>query len=203
MNVLRIDASARTEGSASRALADAAIESLAERAAAAGESFVVVRRDLALDPPPLLTPELVADFNTPEEERSAAQRARLGVSAHLVDELRAADVLILATPIYNFGVPAALKAWIDLVVRARETFRYGPNGPEGLLDVSRAIVLVASGGTAVDSEIDFATPYLRRILGFIGIDEVEVFAADGLVRGGAEKLESARRTVLESAGQSS
>ena len=83
--------------------------------------------------------------------------------------------------IYNFGVPAALKAWIDQIARAGVTFKYTENGPVGLLDGKRAIIAVASGGTEVGSEIDFATGYMRHIMGFIGIHDVEVVAADQLM----------------------
>ncbi|MEL6385429.1 MAG: NAD(P)H-dependent oxidoreductase [Cyanobacteria bacterium J06626_18] len=94
-------------------------------------------------------------------------------------ELRAADVLLLTTPIYNFSIPGALKAYIDLVCRPRLTFRYTEEGPVGLLDC-RAYLVITSAGTPIDSEVDFSTPYLRHILGFMGIDEVVVIGCDGL-----------------------
>ena len=128
---------------------------------------------------------------TPEEERSDAQRERLRVSETLVEELFAADILVIAVPIYNFGIPASLKAWIDQVARARRTFRYSEEGPEGLLGGRKAYLLVTSGGTAADSEIDFATPYLRHVLRFMGIDDVTVIAADRLMTRGDEALQSA------------
>jgi len=103
-----------------------------------------------------------------------------------------ADVLVIGVPIYNFGIPAALKAWVDMVARARLTFRYTEQGPEGLLRVKRAYLVVASGGTAAGSAVDFATGYLRHVLGFLGIDDVEIIAADrAQVRGPADTLNSA------------
>ena len=111
-------------------------------------------------------------------------------------ELKAADVVVIGMPVYNFGIPAALKAWVDLIARARVTFRYAESGPEGLLTGKRAIVVAASGGTPVDSEIDFATPYLRHALGFVGITDVEVVAADRLMLDPEASLERADRAVL-------
>jgi FMN-dependent NADH-azoreductase len=95
-----------------------------------------------------------------------------------VAELQAADTVLIGLPIYNFGVPAALKAWIDLVARAGVTFRYSAEGPVGLLEGKRAIISVASGGTEAFSEIDYATTHLKHVLGFIGITDVEVIRAD-------------------------
>jgi len=104
----------------------------------------------------------------------------LAFSDVLVDELLAADELILVSPIYNFGVPAAMKAWIDQIVRADRTFRFGPTGVEGLTTIQRAWIVTASGSTPVGSEADFNTTYLRAILQFIGVPHVEVIAADQL-----------------------
>ncbi|MFT5443897.1 MAG: FMN-dependent NADH-azoreductase [Myxococcota bacterium] len=184
MKLLRIDASAGGKNSSSRGLADHLTAHLSTQHA----PLYVVRRDLAEEPPPLLSEELVTAFNTPDDERTESQRAQLEVSMEPIRELRDADAIIIATPIYNFGIPAALKAWIDLVVRARETFRYMPEGPQGLLEKTPAYLVITSGGTEIDSEIDFATPYLRHILQFIGIEDIKVFAADSLMRGGAEKV---------------
>lgn len=184
MKVLRVDSSALMDTSISRRLADRVVEVIE----AEEGSVEVMRRDLTAEPPPLLDEDLVTAFNTPADERTDAQHASLETSVAWINELRAADLLVLSTPVYNFGVPAALKAWIDLVVRARETFHYTPDGPKGLLEGKRAILTVASGGTAVDSPIDFTTPYLRHVLGFIGFEDLTVFAADGLVRGGEEKV---------------
>ena len=167
--VLRIDASPRAETSTSRALADEVIRRLAPTD--------VLRRDLSRGLPQIDDAWLTASF-TPEEARSPEQAGVLALSDRLVDELRAADTVVIATPIYNFGVPAALKAWVDLIARARLTFRYTETGPEGLLTGKRAVLVVTSGGTEVDSPIDFATPFLRQVLGFVGISDVSVVRAD-------------------------
>ncbi len=171
--VLRIDASARHEGSVSRQLADRVIERLAP-------SRVIVR-DLADAPLPQVTGTWVASRALPADARDEAQREALAESDALIEEIRGADVLVIGLPVYNFAVPAALKAWIDLVARAGETFRYTPQGPEGLLKGKRAILAVASGGTEVGSAIDFATPYMRHVLGFVGIEDVQIVASDRLM----------------------
>lgn len=174
-HILRIDASARRTGSVTRDLND----KIVDRFAASGE-IKVTARDLA-DPLPLLTEEWIGANFTDPAERTDAQKATLALSDTLVAELKAADVLLIGLPIYNFGVPGALKAWIDLVARARETFRYSEAGPVGLLEGKRAIVTVASGGTEAGSTIDFATGYVKHVLGFIGITDVVFVNADRMM----------------------
>src|SRR5690606_7995661 len=97
----------------------------------------------------------------------------------LIGEIEAADTIIITAPIYNFSIPASLKAWIDQVARARRTFRYTEVGSEGLLKGKRVYIVFVSGGVPLGSEVDFASAYLRHILGFIGISDVEFIAADG------------------------
>jgi FMN-dependent NADH-azoreductase len=171
--VLHIDASARFAASVSRKLSARVVESLgADR---------VIHRDLAAEPVPHVTEDWTRGAYIPEADRTPEQKTALAISDALVAELQAADVVVIGTPVYNFTVPAALKAWMDQVARAGVTFRYTENGPEGLLKGKRAILAVASGGTEIGSEIDFLTPYARFFLGFIGITEVEVVAADRLM----------------------
>ena len=183
LRVLRVDASARVEGSVSRELADRLIAGLAARA---GE-VAVTRRDVAQGLP-FVDADWVAANLTDPEARDAAQRQALAGSDALVAEATSADVWVIATPIYNFGVPASLKAWVDQVARARLTFRYTAQGPEGLLAGKKVYLVVASGGTEVGSAIDFATPWLKFVLGFLGVQDVEVIAADrGMARGVAAR----------------
>ncbi len=170
--ILRIDASMRHTGSVTRALTDKLVARL--RAVSPGSQ--VTRRDLAAGVPLVDETWIGANFTDPAE-RDAAQRAALADSDELVAELKAADTLVIGLPIYNFGVPAAFKAWIDMIARARETFRYTETGPEGLLTGKRALVVVASGGVPVGSAADFATPYVRFALAFIGITEVAFISA--------------------------
>lgn len=185
-SILRIDASARREGSVSRDLAD--------RIIARFPGAHVTTRDLAPGLPLIDETWVGANF-TPEAERSPEQRAALALSDDLIAEVKAADTLVIGLPIYNFGVPATLKAWVDQVARAGVTFRYSEAGPEGLLTGKRAIVIVASGGTEAGSEIDFATGYIRHVLSFIGIKDVEFVTADRLALDPDGTLQSARDQI--------
>ncbi|KPD13246.1 FMN-dependent NADH-azoreductase [Phaeobacter sp. 11ANDIMAR09] len=169
--VLHIDSSARSENSVTRSLS-------AEITARLSPEHVI-RRDLAA-PLPLLDEAWVGANFTPADQRSDAQKALLAQSDALIAELKQADTIVIGTPIYNFSVPSTLKAWIDLVARVGVTFRYTETGPIGLLEGKRAIIAVASGGTQAGSDIDFATTYLRHVLGFIGITDVALVAADQL-----------------------
>ena len=169
--VLHIDSSARAENSVTRSLS-------AEITARLSPDHVI-RRDLAT-PLPLLDEAWVGANFTPADQRSDEQKALLAQSDALIAELKQADTIVIGTPIYNFSVPSTLKAWIDLVARAGVTFSYSEAGPKGLLEGKRAIIAVASGGTQAGSDIDFATTYLRHVLGFIGITDVELVAADQL-----------------------
>lgn len=172
--ILHIDGSMRQQGSKSRMFAN---QLVAELKRSHGHARVL-HRDLAQGVPFIDANWIDANFTDPSE-RSPEQRAVLSYSDALVDELRAADSLVLAVPIYNFGVPAAVKAWIDMVARAKETFRYTEHGPQGLLTGKKAYLVIVSGGTKAESEIDFATPYLKHALGFIGIHDVELIASHG------------------------
>ncbi len=186
--ILHIDASARRTGSTTRDLSARIVQHLG-----AGR---IIRRDLAT-PLPLLTEDWIAANFTPADQRDATQRDRLALSDELVKELQQADTVVIGLPIYNFSVPAAFKAWIDLVARAGLTFSYTENGPKGLLEGKRAILAIASGGTAVGSEIDFATGYARHVLGFIGIHDVDVVAADRMALDPEATLSNAQKAVAE------
>lgn len=177
-HILRIDASMRHDGSTSRRLADRLIDRLVARSPGAE----VTTRDLAATALPLLSEPMIGAYFTKPEDRTDEHRALLGPSDALVAELKAADILVIGAPIYNFGVPAALKAWIDLIARAGETFRYTENGPVGLLTGKKAYVVIASGGTRAFSEIDFAGPYLRHVLAFVGVTDVAFVTADALMQ---------------------
>jgi len=170
--ILRIDASARRTGSVSRQLVDKIIAKF--------DNATVTTRDLASGLPLIDEAWVEANF-TPAENRTEAQTEILALSDTLIAELEAADTLVIGLPIYNFGVPAALKAWVDQVARAGVTFQYSEYGPKGLLTGKRAIIAVASGGTEAGSDIDFATGYIRHVLGFVGITEVDFVAADRLM----------------------
>lgn len=174
--ILQINASARKTGSVTRELTEALVTQLLAKSPEAN----VITRDVSQGLPFLDEDWVGATFTDPAE-RSAEQRMKLALSDTLVAELKAADTIVIGSPVYNFSVPAALKAWIDLIARARETFQYTENGPVGLLKDKKAYLIVASGGTKIGSEIDFAATYLKHVLGFVGISDVTIVAADQLM----------------------
>lgn len=163
--VLKIDASGRTDGSVSRDMSDR----IAQRFANGGK---IVSRDLN-DHLPFIDENWIGANFTPAEKRTEAQKQTLALSDRLIEELRAADTLVIGTPVYNFGIPATLKAWVDQIARAGVTFRYTEDGPEGLLKGKKAVVAFASGGVPMGAAMDHVTPYLKTVLGFVGITEVE------------------------------
>ena len=188
--LLRIDSSLHGATGASGRLADAFVAQVV----AADPGMRVVTRDLAADPPPHLTAERFAAFLAKPEARTPEQRAHVIVSDALIDELRAADTIVLAVPMYNYGVPSTLKAYFDHVARAGVTFRYTANGPEGLLTGKRAVVFATRGGRHAGTPRDTQSAYIRDFLRFIGIDDVEFVYAEGLAMG-----EEPRRLALEQA----
>ena len=150
----------------------------------------VVVRDIGREPVPHLTSERFGAFLAKPEERTDEQRAMVAFSDALIDELRRADVIVIGLPMYNFGVPSSLKAYFDHVARAGVTFRYTPQGPEGLLTGKRAYVFATRGGAYAGTPLDTQSAYVRDFLRFIGIDEVELVYAEGLNMG-AERKEAA------------
>ncbi len=187
--ILRIDASARKTGSVTRSLADETIDHLVELGA-----VNLVSRDVASGLPFVDEDWIAANF-TPVDERTTVHKAKLSLSDSLVAELESADTIVISTPIYNFGIPATLKAWVDMVCRVGMTFQYTETGPVGLLEGKRAIILVASGGTPVGSPIDFATPYLKQAMAFVGITDVTFIAADALSANADEKRADASAEI--------
>ena len=192
MKILHIDASARHEGSISRSLTADLVAALEDRHPGA----TIIRRDLA-DGIPMINADWIAANFTPAEERTPTQRITLARSDALVAELQEADILVIGAPVYNFSVPTALKAWIDMITRARLTFRYTEKGVEGLLQNKKSYIVVPSGGVPVGSPVDFATPYLRHALAFVGIDDIEIVAATGADRDNGEALDQARAQIAE------
>lgn len=185
-HVLRLDGSMRHDGSTTRNLTDRVIERLSPD--------TVTVRDLTQGVGFVDADWIAANFTDPAE-RSAEQTARLAESDELIAELKAADTIVIGVPVYNFGVPAALKAWVDMIARARVTFRYSENGPVGLLEGKRAIIVAASGGMPLGSDIDFATPYLRHVLGFVGITNVDMVWADRQMANGETAMTRALQQV--------
>lgn len=178
--VLVIESSARQQGSVSRLLT----EQFIARWQAAHPADHITVRDLAVEQVPHLDANLLGGWMTPAEQQSEAERAALALSNTLTDEVLAADVLVLAAPMYNFTIPSTLKAWLDHVLRAGVTFKYTETGPQGLLSGKRAFVLTARGGIYAGGSMDHQEPYLRQALGFIGIHDVSFIHAEGLNLGG-------------------
>jgi FMN-dependent NADH-azoreductase len=173
MKILRIDSSASTETGQSRRLSSRIIDGLS----ALGKSPEVTVRDLN-ECLPQVNREWITANNTLADELTDEQKKTLSLSDELVAEIKTADTLIIGVALYNFSIPASLKLWIDLVCRARKTFKYSDKGPEGLMIGKKAIICFASGGTPFGSDIDFASDYIRHILGFIGIKDVTFITAD-------------------------
>ena len=171
--ILRLDASANPASSSSRKLGDHLLRQIT-----LGSQAVDIReRDLNQKLSFIDSSWIAANF-TANDARNADQSERLTLSDELIDELKWADHIVLTTPMYNFGIPATLKAWIDLVCRAGVSFRYGPNGPEGLLGNKTVDIVITTGGVPMESPADFVSGYLKQVFGFIGIDDIRIIGAD-------------------------
>ena len=171
--VLRLDVSANPGDSSSRKLGNYLLRQLQQ-----GNPAMETReRDLNTGLSFIDSNWIAANF-TAKEERDEYQSAHLELSDQLIAELNWANHFVLTTPMYNFGVPGTLKAWIDLVCRAEVTFRYGENGAEGLLKGKRVDIVITTGGAPLDSPVDFVSGYLRQVFNFIGINDINIIGAD-------------------------
>jgi len=192
-NILILNGSPRTEGSVSRNLIERFIDKWR-----AQNTANVVARDVGTTPPPHLDEATIGAFYTPEDARSDDQQARITLSDELVGELEVADVIVIGAPMHNFGIPSGLKAWIDQVARVGRTFKYTENGPEGLLTSKKVYVLTARGGNYFENSpahaMDHQAPYLRTVLGFLGLDDVTFIHAHG-VAGGEDGIRAAEVEV--------
>jgi FMN-dependent NADH-azoreductase len=187
-NILFVTSSPRGPESYSQKVAQSIVNELKWRDPDAN----VVVRDVARYPLPHVGEAFIGGLWSGPEQRTPEQAAALALSDALIDELAAADTIVLAAPMHNFGLPSTLKAWIDYVIRSGRTFSYSQKGPEGLLNGKRAILVLARGGVYSEGPakaFDFQEPYLRAILGFIGITDIEVVRVEGVAQGavGAEK----------------
>ena len=179
MKILQINSSARSAGANSTRLADA----VTTRLKAANPGAVVELRDLAAHPHPVLDEAALGALFTPAEQRSPEQAARVALDDALIAQLQSADAIVIGVPMYNFGVPVQLKTWIDAIARAGVTFRYTENGPEGLVKGKKVYVALARGGVYRDTPADSQVPYLKGVLGFLGMTDVEFIYAEGLAMG--------------------
>lgn len=160
----------------------------------------VVERDLAAQPLPFVTELWIQASYTPAVQRTAEQQQALKLSDTLIQELMEADVIVLGVPMHNFSIPASLKAWIDLIVRAGRTFAYGDTGPRGLVpEGKQVLVIVSRGGSYAEGTAgmaaDFQVPYLRHMLGFVGLKDVVVIDADKQAFGAEAAQESVDMAV--------
>lgn len=179
MHILQINASARRDGANSTRLAN----QITARLQAANPGATLTLRDLAVTPHPLLDEAALGALFTPADARSPEQAARVALDDALIAEIQAHDTLVLGVPMYNFGVPVQLKSWIDAIARAGVTFRYTANGPEGLLKGKTVYVALARGGLYRDTPNDSQVPYLKSVLGFLGLTDVRFIYAEGLAMG--------------------
>ena len=171
MNVLQINSSARADASISTRLATELVSRLA------GAADTVTVRDLRAQPHPALDEEALGALFTPADQRTPEQAARVALDDALIAEIQAADVVVLGVPMINFGIPAQLKNWIDAIARAKVTFQYTANGAEGLLKGKKVYAVLARGGKYRESPADSQVPYLRQVLGFLGMTNVEFIYA--------------------------
>lgn len=170
---LRIDASASVNTSNSKKLGD----ELMGKLEALHPGAIVQQRDLNQGMSFIDESWVTANF-TPVDQRSEEQQQRLALSDELIDEIRQADHIVLTTPMYNFGIPATLKTWIDLVCRAGVTFQYTADGPVGLMKGKRIDIIITTGGVPLQSPVDFVSDYLKQVFRFIGIEDINIIAAD-------------------------
>ena len=168
--ILQIDSSGRSHGSLTRELSEKITAKLTN------SNNEVVKRDLNSGVPFVNEEWIGANF-IDKEQRSQSQIGALKTSDLLIAELQAADYIVIGSPIYNFNIPAVLKAWIDMVARAKVTFEYSENGPVGLLKNKKAYIAIASGGVPIGSAMDFSSSYLKHVLAFVGITDVSIIDA--------------------------
>ena len=182
MNILQIHSSARAEGSHSTRLVRQIVERLQASLPDPAQAAITVR-DLGRTPHPELNEATLQALFTPSEQRTPAQAARVALDDALITELQAADVVVLGVPMYNFGVPAPLKNWIDAISRAKVTFQYTANGPEGLLKGKKVVIALTRGGQYRNTPADTQVPYLKTVLSFLGMSDIQLVYAEGLAMG--------------------
>jgi FMN-dependent NADH-azoreductase len=177
-NILRITTSIMGEGSVSSKLMDELIAKLA-----AQEVLQVTERDFAKQSVPHLDGPWLTALSTAEADRSSQQQEKAAFSDQLIIELQVADILVIGLPMYNFSLPSMLKAWVDHIARAGITFKYTENGPVGLLEGKKVFLVTAMGGIHETLATDFLRPYMKHILAFVGLTDVEFITANGLNMG--------------------
>jgi FMN-dependent NADH-azoreductase len=197
--LLRIDSSSRRDGSHSRALADAFETAWSARFPDA----TIMRRDLAANPIAHIHETTIAGFYTPAEKLDTNLKGAVALSDELIEEVNAADTILIATPMYNFTVPSALKSWIDQIVRIGRTFSYDGTNFTGLVKARRVVVVAAFGAGGYGSALagaDFVTPYLKFLFGFLGVSDVTVIPAEATTADAAtvaSNIDRAKADILK------
>lgn len=192
MNILHIITSPHAGESVSLKLGNAIVD----RLKAANPQAAVTVNNIAENPFPHLDTPTVKAIRTPKDQLTEEQKALLQRSDAAVEELFAADAIVISMPFFNFGIPSVLKTWLDNIIRAGITFSYTPDGPLGLLTGKKVYIALASGGVYSQGpmqQYDHAVPYLRNVLGFIGLTDVEVVRAEGI------GIPALKETALEKA----
>jgi len=192
LNVLLVSSSARESSSITRRFAD---EMLAELRSQHGQ-INIQYRDVSKGLPFVDEQWVNANF-TPADQRTDEHKSTLALSDSLVEELKLADVVLIASPIYNFGIPASLKAWIDQISRVGLTFNFTSDGSIGVLQNKKAYIVMASGGTLIGSDVDFASGYLRHVMEFIGIDDVSLISAEKFDQNNEQATVDIRERILD------
>ncbi len=186
MKILQINGAARSNGANSTKLAD----SITTRLKSKHPQATVEVRDLAANPHPVLDEAALGALFTPADQRTPEQAARVALDDALIAQVQSADVIVLGVPMYNFGIPVQLKTWIDAIARAGVTFQYTANGPEGLIKGKKVYLALARGGMYRDTPNDSQVPYLKTVLGFLGMTDVECVYAEGLAMGAEGAIQS-------------
>src|SRR5207237_8264692 len=179
MKILQISSSARRDASHSTRLATRVVQRLHD----ADPEATLIVRDLNAVPHPVLDEAALGALFTPADQRTPEQAARVALDDALIAEIQAADVVVLGVPMYNFGVPAQLKNWIDAIARAGITFRYTEKGPEGLLKGKKVYVALTRGGQYRNTPSDTQVPYMKTLFTFLGMTDVQFVYAEGLAMG--------------------
>ncbi|MGX5914725.1 FMN-dependent NADH-azoreductase [Aliidiomarina sp. Khilg15.8] len=189
MQILHINAGLFGDQSVSTQLSNQVVERLTK----ANNNATVVTRDVAQEPVAHLNAEILMAASVAEDERSDLQQRELAVTEALLDELFTADVLVIGAPMYNFGIPSQLKAWVDRIAQAGRTFKYTENGPQGLLTGKRAYIASARGGfysSGDTAAMDHQENYMKTLLGFVGISDVTIVRAEGVNISDSQREES-------------
>lgn len=193
MQLLQIDSSILGANSVSRSLTQTIVDGYQQK----HPQLRVTRHDFGSEPLPHVSPERLAIRGADPAQLSPVQREAIALSDKLIAELKAADVLVIGAPLYNFSIPSGLKAWIDYVAVAGKTFSYTANGPVGLVPNKKAVIVATSGGVYSDSPVSHMhAGYVKTVLNFLGIHDVEIVRAEGLAMG-----DGVRQNALSAAHQ--